>query len=568
MDAVAEAALEAVAVEQRHEELEVLLLAVVRRRGHQQEVAGQGREELAEPVALGVLDLAAEEGGRHLVGLVADHEVPAAIGRLELLLHVLVAGQLVEAGDDEVGLQEPVAGARGFELVVGEDLEGQLEPAVELVLPLLGQAAGADDQAALEIAPGDQLLDQQPGHDRLAGARVVGEQEAERLPRQHRLVDRRDLVRQRIDHRGVDRQHGVEQMRQADPLRLGDQPEERAVAVEAPGPPLLGDLEPRLVVPVEQLVGRPCRPGPCRSARQADAAVGTGKEVVTPRSRGEVAAAFRERFDLGETRATSLALAHRSTVRYHSRRRDDARIRRRLLELAALRLRHACDLLWLQLRRKGSAVNRKRILRLYRLEQLGLQKKPRKKLVSAVSRSRDVAATAPSQRWSMDFMQDSLSTGRAFRLLNVLDEFHRESLAIEVDSFLPAELVVRVLDRLVTERGQPRELWVDNGPEFAGKALDRWAAEQGVEIRFIRPGRPVENYFIESFNGTLRQDCLEASWFDSLAEARLRIEAWRLQYNHDRPHTSLGGLAPAEFCSPPVGLKAPSGLQTPKGLVR
>ena len=182
-------------------------------------------------------------------------EIPAAVGRLELLLHVLVARELVEPGDDEVGLQEPVAGARGLELVVGEDLERQVEAAVELVLPLLGQAARADDQAALQVAAGDQLLDQQAGHDRLAGAGVVGEQEAQRLARQHRLVDGRDLVRQRLDDRGVDGQHRVEEVREADALRLGDEPEQRAVAVEAPGPALLDDLEPRLVVAVEQLVG-------------------------------------------------------------------------------------------------------------------------------------------------------------------------------------------------------------------------------------------------------------------------------------------------------------------------
>ena len=151
-------------------------------------------------------------------------------------------------------LQEPVAGAGGLELVVGQDLERQMEAAVQLVLPLLGQAARADDQAALEVAAGDQLLDQQAGHDRLAGARVVGQQEAQRLARQHRLVDGRDLVRQRLDERGVDREHRVEQVREADAVRLGDEPEQRAVAVEAPGPALLDDLEPRLVVAVEQLV--------------------------------------------------------------------------------------------------------------------------------------------------------------------------------------------------------------------------------------------------------------------------------------------------------------------------
>jgi hypothetical protein len=183
--AVAEASLEAVAIQQGHEELEVLLLAVVRCRRHQQEVPRQRGEQLAQPIALGVLDLAAEEGGRHLVRLVADHQVPAAIGGLQLLLDVLVAGKLVEPGDGQVGLQEPVAGPRSFQLVVGEDLEGQVEALVKLVLPLLGQAAGADDQAALQVAPGDEFLDEQAGHDGLAGARVVSQQETQGLARQH-----------------------------------------------------------------------------------------------------------------------------------------------------------------------------------------------------------------------------------------------------------------------------------------------------------------------------------------------------------------------------------------------
>lgn len=295
--------------------------------------------------------------------------------------------------------------------------------------------------------------------------------------------------------------------------------------------------------------------------------MGAGKKVVTSPARREVSTAIRVQFELSERRATRLALAHRSTVRYQARRKTDPRLQQRLLELAAQRPRHGCDLLWLQLRREGFAVNRKRILRLYRLERLGLRQKPRKKLIAAAQRSRELAATGPTQRWSMDFMQDSLSSGRCFRLLNVLDEYHRECLATEVDLSLPAERVTRVLDRLVSERGVPSELWVDNGPEFTSKALDRWASEKGVQMRFIRPGKPIENCFIESFNGTMRRDCLEANWFDSLADARQRIEAWRVEYNHDRPHTSLGGLTPAEFASlrSPT---APSGLQTPKNLVQ
>ena len=187
--------------------------------------------------------------------LVAHDEVPAAIRRLQLLLDILVAGELVEPGNDEVGFQEPVAGACRFELVVRQDVEGQMEPAVELVLPLLGKAPGTDDETALQVSAGDQLLDEQPRHDGLAGSRVVGEQEAKRLSGQHGFVDRGDLMRQRLDDRRVHREHGVEEMGEADPLRLGDEAEQRAVSVEAPGPPDLDDLDPGLVVAVQELVG-------------------------------------------------------------------------------------------------------------------------------------------------------------------------------------------------------------------------------------------------------------------------------------------------------------------------
>ena len=283
--AVAELALEAVAVEQRQEELEVLFLAVVRRGGHQQEVAREAREELAEPVALGVLDLAAEEGGGELVRLVADDEVVAAVRGAELLLHVLVARQLVEARDGEVVLEEPVAGAGGLELVVGQDLEGQMEAPVQLVLPLLGEAAGADDQAALEIAARDQLLDEQPRHDGLARAGIVGEQEAQRLPGQHRLVDGGDLVRQRVDQRGVHGEHRIEEVGEADAVRLGDETEQRAVAVEAPGAAL-----PRRSRGAARRAGRGgrCRGGPrgpCRSA-PAPRSRTTGRPRPSPGSPG------------------------------------------------------------------------------------------------------------------------------------------------------------------------------------------------------------------------------------------------------------------------------------------
>ena len=257
MDAIAEPPLEPIAVEERHEKLEVLLLAVVGRRGHQQEVPGQGRQQLAKAVALGVLDLAAEDGRRHLVGLVAHDKVPTAIRRLQLLLDILVARQLVEPGDDQIGFEEPITGAGSFQLVVGQNLERQVEAAIEFVLPLLGQAAGADNQAALQIAPGDQLLHQQPGHDGLARAGIVGQQEAQWLARQHGLVDGGDLVRQRLHHRGVNGENRVKEMGQPDTLGLGDEAEEVAVAIEAPRPADRHHLDSGFVVAVEQFVGDP-----------------------------------------------------------------------------------------------------------------------------------------------------------------------------------------------------------------------------------------------------------------------------------------------------------------------
>ena len=158
MNPVAKAPLESIAVDERHEELKVLFFPVVRGRCHQEEMAGETRQQLAQPIALRVLDLAAEERGRHLVRLVAHDEVPAAIRRLQLLLDILVAGELVEPGNDEVGFQEPVAGARRFELVVRQNFEGQLEPAVELILPLLRETTGTDDETPLQVSAGDQLL--------------------------------------------------------------------------------------------------------------------------------------------------------------------------------------------------------------------------------------------------------------------------------------------------------------------------------------------------------------------------------------------------------------------------
>lgn len=150
----------------------------------------------------------------------------------------------------------------------------------------------------------------------------------------------------------------------------------------------------------------------------------------------------------------------------------------------------------------------------------------------------------------MDFVSDQLgSTGRRIRCLNIVDDFSRECLAIEVDTSLPGERVARVLDRLAFTRGKPQTIVVDNGPEFTGKAVDTWAFNNGVKLDYIRPGKPVENAYIESFNGKFRDECLNDHWFQTLHEAKVRIEAWREDYNRHRPHSSLGDLTPEEFAA-------------------
>jgi putative transposase len=197
------------------------------------------------------------------------------------------------------------------------------------------------------------------------------------------------------------------------------------------------------------------------------------------------------------------------------------------------------------LRREGHEVNRKLTYRLYREEGLGVRRRKRKRV--AVPRTPKAAPNEPNERWSMDFVSDALADGRKIRALTVVDDFTRESPAIEVDFSLGGERVVRVLEELRVTRGLPRSIVLDNGPEFSGLALDQWAHLRGVVLDFITPGRPVENAYIESFNGRFRDECLNESWFVSLADARATIEAWRIDYNEARPHSSLAGRTPAEF---------------------
>jgi putative transposase len=216
-------------------------------------------------------------------------------------------------------------------------------------------------------------------------------------------------------------------------------------------------------------------------------------------------------------------------------------LRQRLRELAEQRRHWGCPMLYLVLRREGWRANHKRVERLYREEGLSLRRRRRRKRLShlRVVRERPVAA---NQTWAVDFIHDSLISGRRFRAFAVLDQWSRESLAIEVDVSLTGERVTMVLERLHTVRGLPSVIQADNGPELRGRVLDQWAYDHGVRLQFIEPGKPIQNAHIESFNARLREECLNEHVFVSLDEARRKIEKWRIEYNRERPHSSLGHL--------------------------
>ena len=252
-------------------------------------------------------------------------------------------------------------------------------------------------------------------------------------------------------------------------------------------------------------------------------------------------------YEISERHACRLLGLGRSTHRYRARRNErDAGLRARLKELAAKRMRFGYRRLTAMLVREGIAANHKRVYRLYREEGLAMRIRQRRRIrwTGGVSRA---LATRANQRWSIDFVSDCVSTGRVIRMLTVVDDCTRECPAIEVDTSLGGLRVRRVLDRIASERGLPEAIVLDNGPEFRGRALAAWSEERGVRLEFIQPGKPAQNAFAESFNGRLRDECLNANWFTSLSDARRKIEDWRQDYNQERPHSSLNYLPPAEF---------------------
>jgi putative transposase len=245
-------------------------------------------------------------------------------------------------------------------------------------------------------------------------------------------------------------------------------------------------------------------------------------------------------------KACVLVALSRTAYGYQRHRADDTVLRCRLKDLAGQRKRFGSPRLHIMLKRELLVVNHKRTERIYKEEGLALRRKRRRKGAAGV-RMVIPPPERPNQRWSMDFVADSIVTGRRFRALTIVDNYSRECPAIEVDTSLGGARVVGILDRLADIRGLPEVITVDNGPEFAGKALDEWAYRKGIKLNFIRPGKPIENAFAESFNSRLRDECLNTNWFQTLKQARDVIETWRMDYNTVRPHSSLGGLSPQEF---------------------
>jgi putative transposase len=276
--------------------------------------------------------------------------------------------------------------------------------------------------------------------------------------------------------------------------------------------------------------------------------------MVKPAAYRQAVGFLRSEFEYSERRACKLLGHARSSNRYLPRRPVVQGLLDELRKHAVERPRFGYRRLHLLLQRRGWRVNHKRVYRLYRAEGLAVRRKKRKRIAAGL-RVVLPAPTRRNERWSMDFVHDTLASGRKFRTLNIVDDLTREALAIEVDTSLGGHRVVRVLERLVAVRGLPLVIVSDNGPEFTGRALDGWAYKAGVKLHFIRPGKPTENAYAESFNGKFRDECLNEHWFLDLDDARTKIEAWRVDYNEVRPHSSLANATPKEYSST-LGLAA------------
>ena len=249
---------------------------------------------------------------------------------------------------------------------------------------------------------------------------------------------------------------------------------------------------------------------------------------------------------LSQRRALLAVRMSASAYRYEPRPDRNDELRERIQALAQRHKRYGVGMIHLKLRQAGMLVNYKRVERLYQQARLQVRRRKRKK-VPVGERQPLLRPTAANQVWSMDFVFDRTAEGRVIKCLTVVDDATHEAVVIEVERAISGMGVTRVLDRLALSRGLPMVIRSDNGKEFCGKAMVAWAHERGVQLRLIEPGKPNQNAYIESFNGRLRDECLNEHWFPSLLHARTQIESWRRDYNEERPKKALGGLTPSAY---------------------
>jgi putative transposase len=234
------------------------------------------------------------------------------------------------------------------------------------------------------------------------------------------------------------------------------------------------------------------------------------------------------------------------TYRYSAVERDDALLREKIKELANKHKRYGSPRIQVLLRKEGFIVNHKKTERIYKEENLSLRTKKKKKL-PLKERTNMLSATRSNEIWSMDFMSDSLSRGSRYRILTVIDNYSRFSPGTEVSFSIPSQRVISCLENMASLNGYPERIRLDNGPEFTSKVFTSWALTRGIHLDYIRPGKPTDNCYIESFNGKFRDECLNEKWFSTIKEARETIRSWLTDYNYKRPHSSLGNCSPYEF---------------------
>ena len=268
--------------------------------------------------------------------------------------------------------------------------------------------------------------------------------------------------------------------------------------------------------------------------------------MVTPEAKRDAVAHACVEHGISQRRACEVLRVDRSSVRYQSIRRDDAGLRAAMKQVASERRRFGYRRIHVMLQRQGIVMNQKKLRRLYREENLQVRKRGGRKRALGTRRPM-VLPSCANERWSLDFVSDALTDGRKFRVLVVVDDYSRECLTLMTDTSLSGLRVARELTALIARRGPPQTIVSDNGTELTSMAILKWCQDTGIEWHYIAPGKPMQNGFVESFNGSFRDECLNETLFSSLAEARKQITTWKEDYNNHRPHSSLGNITPNEF---------------------